>query len=382
MMNKTVCIIQNNIITGKSGGYEIQIYNLFQKLVKKGWTVSYFAEGKQYQEYTFDGFQVYIVPKRHYFSFYNPELFYHLERQAISIVYQRSRTAFSAGNIGLRFARRKKAKFVFSIGSPDDLIPFFLTKSLWKSKTSFAKKLFASVDTIIKDILFKRNFLKSDMVISQNISQQFECKKRFKRNSTIIRSGHPAPLPDTYVKDSPLSVCWIANVRAVKQPELFLELARKCEDISTRSGTQFIMVMGKNIANYEKTRFMEKLKTQPNMLIIGEQSIDEANAVMGRSSLLVNTSVYEGFSNTYIQAWMRETPVVTLHCDPDGIIENHKLGFHSRSFDQLVTDVRYLIENESIRQEMGNNARVYALENHSIEKSAEAMNDLLTKLIE
>ena len=33
---------------------------------------------------------------------------------------------------------------------------------------------------------------------------------------------------------------------------------------------------------------------------------------------LVNTSDYEGFSNTFIQAWMRRVPIASLHVDPDG----------------------------------------------------------------
>ena len=380
-MDKTICIIQNSIITDKSGGYEIQIFNLFQQLIKKKWKIFYITEAEEKREYEFNGFYVYTLPRRYFFSFSNPALFRLLKRQSISIVYHRSRTGFSTGNIGIRFARKKKAKLVFSIGSPDDLIPFFLTRTLWNSDILLIKKLIASLDTLIKDILFRNNFLKSDMIISQNISQQIECKMRFKRDSYIVNSGHPTPPPNTYEKDVPLSVCWIANVRSVKQPELFLNLAKECGTMSRKINVIFTMVMGKNIENYKDSSIMSDLKSQFNMSIIGEQSIDEANDVMGRSSILVNTSIYEGFSNTYIQAWMRETPVVTLNCDPDDVIKTNKLGFHSRTFSQLVKDVKFLIENESVRKEMGVNARQYAIENHSIERSAEVMDKLLLKLL-
>lgn len=380
-MNQSLVIVQNNIITGKSGGYEIQIYNIFQHLLKKGWNVYYIADGNQPGKYEYDGFHVYTVKCRHFFSFYNPAVFRILDELQVSIVYQRTRTAFSTGNIGLRYAKKSHSKFVFSIGSPDDLIPFFLTRSLWTSRLHTLKKLLASVDTLIKDFLYARNFRAADLIISQNISQEIECRKQFGRNSVIIQSGHPVPPADSYIKECPASVCWIANVREVKQPELFLAMASQCEDLSKKLGTKFIMVLGKNIENYRETRLLQQLYNQFNMIIIGGQSIEEANQIMGRASILVNTSKYEGFSNTYIQAWMRETPVVTLHCDPDGVIEAHRLGIHSRTFDQLVKDVRLLIENENLRKEMGKNARRYAVENHDIEKSAEALNALFLNLI-
>ena len=46
----------------------------------------------------------------------------------------------------------------------------------------------------------------------------------------------------------------------------------------------------------------------------------EVNALLEHTDLLVNTSDYEGFSNTFIQAWMRRVPVVSLRVDPDRLL--------------------------------------------------------------
>ena len=77
---------------------------------------------------------------------------------------------------------------------------------------------------------------------------------------------------------------------------------------------------------------------------------------------------------------MRETPVITLNCDPDDIIKKYKLGFHSGSFKKLVEDVRYLLENEDVRRDMGKNARKYVLKNHDIEKIGKQYLDVFKKL--
>jgi glycosyltransferase involved in cell wall biosynthesis len=65
---------------------------------------------------------------------------------------------------------------------------------------------------------------------------------------------------------------------------------------------------------------------------------------------------------------MRETPVITLNCDPDNIIKNNKIGFHSGCFENMVDNVKYIIENKDELRKMGKKAREYAIKNHDIKK--------------
>jgi len=85
--------------------------------------------------------------------------------------------------------------------------------------------------------------------------------------------------------------------------------------------------------------------------------------------VFVSTSFEEGFPNTFIEAWINEVPVVSLYVDPDDIIKNNALGFHSGSFEKLVKDIKYLIENPQECRRMGKRARRYVKEYHNIEKN-------------
>ncbi len=52
--------------------------------------------------------------------------------------------------------------------------------------------------------------------------------------------------------------------------------------------------------------------------------------------------------------------------DPDDIIVNNQIGFHSKNQDQMKKDLHKLISDDSLRMVMGEKARKYAIENHSI----------------
>ena len=77
-----------------------------------------------------------------------------------------------------------------------------------------------------------------------------------------------------------------------------------------------------------------------NLNFLGEQSLAQVNERLWACRLVVNTSQTEGFPNTFIQAWARFVPVVSLKVDPDGVIARHQLGFCSGDFSRMVSHAR------------------------------------------
>jgi glycosyltransferase involved in cell wall biosynthesis len=111
---------------------------------------------------------------------------------------------------------------------------------------------------------------------------------------------------------------------------------------------------------------LHSLQTIPNLEYIGPQSQTQVNQWLARSHLLVSTSLQEGFPNTFIQAWMRQVPVVSLHVNPDNVLEREAIGLCVKSEDQLVDAVRALLLDPRRREQYGHSARRYALEHHSL----------------
>ncbi len=78
---------------------------------------------------------------------------------------------------------------------------------------------------------------------------------------------------------------------------------------------------------------------------------------------------------------MNYTPVVSLNVDPDNVIARHKLGFHSKTFDQLVKDIQTLLENERLRDEISENCRRYTEKNHDIKEVVKRHIEVISRLV-
>jgi len=180
-------------------------------------------------------------------------------------------------------------------------------------------------------------------------------------DSEIIGNGHPVP-ETVGPKSDPPEVLWLASLKRWKHPEHFIEVADRCEDLDC----QFTLVGRPSDENLLET-VESKVAEIDNLQYLGGCTPAESNELIERASIFVSTSTGEGFPNTFIQSWLRKTPVLSLSFDPDNVLERFDTGRVSGNIDRLESDVRELVENEELRYRMGDAARAYATENHSIE---------------
>lgn len=200
----------------------------------------------------------------------------------------------------------------------------------------------------------------ADGIIAQTRYQQKLLKLNFHRDSIVLESI--CLLPDNLPpKEQPPVILWVGNMNRVKRPDLFLKLAVAMPE------AKFCMIGGD--ASWKDPNYFEELKKSaariPNLEFLGFVPYQQAARYFATASILVNTSDFEGFPNTFLQAWSSFTPVVSLNADPDEIICRYKLGFHSHSFAQMIKDVRSLIQNEALRRETGARSRKYVEQKHS-----------------
>ena len=357
---KKICLILENYFNYFKGGAELQAYFIARGLIKENEVHYIFVKHHGFNEKKFrridDGIILHPI-KLYDYNFFSTSFFQNYwELQKLlddinpDLIYERGEYFGIATN----WCKKNNKKLFLGISQNITCYK----RSILGSKY----RLFSFPSNIINGFFTFVGIKNANLIIAQNHQQQKLLQQNFNRNSVVIPNGHPVPLPPFKKVDPPI-ISWIANIKKLKQPELFIKLAEACQDLNV----QFVYAGRLAQASYNNI-FMRKTKTLPNLKYLGELPFEKTNELLSKSTLFINTSLTEGFPNTYIQAWMRETPVVVLNCDPDDLIKTHKMGFHSGDFEQLVKDVRYLIKNEDVRREMGEKAREYALKNHDIGK--------------
>jgi glycosyltransferase involved in cell wall biosynthesis len=180
--------------------------------------------------------------------------------------------------------------------------------------------------------------------------------------AAVIPNFHP-PAAEPLDKRGPFTVLWVANLKPWKRPEIFVRLA---SSLSGCAHVRFIMVgASASSGGGWQESLMQSIGATNNLEYLGQKSHAEVNELLGRSHVFVNTSVHEGFPNTFIQAWLREVVVVSLSVDPDGVLAQGA-GIAAQSEEGLIAAVRGLIDNPESLAALAKRGREHAAARHSL----------------
>jgi len=205
--------------------------------------------------------------------------------------------------------------------------------------------------------------------------------QRWYRHKPIrtIHNGSPVPPPPARDRvGASRQVVWVNNLKRWKRPEVFIKLAHRLPRF------RFVMIGRKPGGRIYAGRIRAMIqKAPPNFQFLGSQPIDQVNAMIDRSDLLLYTSLpVEGFGNSFLQAWFRGVPTISLSFDLDGILEREGVGRCSRTFEELVADVEELMTDEGTRRNMGIRAREYAIRHHAVDRMVADYEELFKEVVD
>lgn len=260
-----------------------------------------------------------------------------------------------------RYARKKKIKFIFAASHIIDLKPWIFNK-----KTG----LISTMRTLIKRLWQHRGFNYVDALVVNNkdfldvlsIQKQVFIPNGMTGNSVAFNWGKPY-------------ITWVANIKEVKRPELYIDLAKELES----SGVDFLMIGAVQEKKYSWIQNKENLPS--NLYYLGPKSVEEVNGILASSLLHVHTCYVEGFPNIFIQAWMQGIPSITYSFDPSDYMRENNLGYSANENRQdFVRLVKNLIEEPEERKKKGANAKEFAEETFQIQKSVSKLEELIVSL--
>jgi len=254
-----------------------------------------------------------------------------LERADADLYY----TSCAGMHVGLvaLFCRRLGKRFVFRTASNTDcdaahlLVPF--ARDRW---------------------LYAYGLRRADAILVQSADQARALERNYGLPSRVAGMMVENALP---AAERDIDVLWVSNIRREKRPDRLLDLAGQLPRLKIH------MVGG--VLRDEEALFREierAARARPNVSFHGRLTYWDANELYGQAKLLVNTSDVEGFPNSYLQAWIRGAPVVTL-IDPDRVIEREGLGVAARSQAEIADAVRRLLNDSAAWTAASKRCRAY-----------------------
>lgn len=116
-------------------------------------------------------------------------------------------------------------------------------------------------------------------------------------------------------------VLWVGRLApAAKRPDLFIKLARSLPH------RRFRMVGPLSGHERFRARLQAAIAATPNLEYTGALARDRMPDAYARARVLVNTSDYEGWPNTFTEAWACGVPIASLRVDPDGVLADGTAG--------------------------------------------------------
>ena len=158
-------------------------------------------------------------------------------------------------------------------------------------------------------------------VAVQTERQQLLFRELEGREATLIRNPalstvrEPARLAPQYGG----RMLWVGRVDPNKRHDEALMLARALPH------RPMIMVCN-NLPALGETARDDLQRALPNLMLADQVALPDMDALFRFSDVVVNTSVVEGFPNTFLQAGMFGIPIVSMAVDPDRMLSRHGCG--------------------------------------------------------
>lgn len=352
----SVCIISHNAygaISGKGGhvgGVELQTTLLARWLARRGYAVSLLTwdEGSRAEE-RIEGVRVIKVCGRDagvpVIRFFHPKWtgLAAAMRQASADVYYHNCGECVTGQAALWCAGRRRA-FIFSAASDADCNPRLPELRAFHER-----------------FLYRWGLRRADCVLVQTATQQRQMGVHFGVRSVVIPMPCAGPThPGYYARDCVKPrVVWVGRVAAVKRPDRLLELVSACPDVT------FDLVGPLSQAS-DVQEIQARAQGLRNLTLHGAVPYNRLGRYYQQAALLCCTSDYEGFPNTFLEAWSHGLPIVSTF-DPDGLIAARQLGVVVRDLLEMKAAIESLLGSPELYRRMSENARTYYLKNHTLE---------------
>lgn len=371
-----ICIVSHNAygaITGgekgHAGGVERQTSLIARWLASRGHRVSLLTwnEGGPGEE-IIDNVRIIKMCRQDEgipgFRFFYPRwtsLIWAMKRADAHLYYQNC-AEYVTGQVAL-WCRHHRRRFVYSVASTPDCDPNLPT-----------------MRKIRERVLYRYGLRHADQIIVQTKIQQRMLLEGFGLPSIVLPMPCPGPSEKEYKPPLPpdrgrCRVLWVGRICRQKNLELLLEVAKAISKVG------FDVVGKTDLDDAYLRKVLTLASSLPNVKVHGMVPRDRMVEMYRNASILCCTSLFEGFPNTFLEAWSHGLPIVST-VDPDNLIATRNLGIFSKDKDELISGIKTVLESPSLWQVMSDNARRYYTENHTLDQAMKRFEKIFLETIQ
>lgn len=220
---------------------------------------------------------------------------------------------------------------------------------------------------------------RAQLIVCQNSYQCQQFKKRFGNKNIAIISNpfhYRKELPPIQCHQQRKYVMWLGNFTPVKNLPFMYQLVRSLPNVKFK-----IAGSSTNKTSDEILNCLERLNSCDNVELLGNLNRDQVFFYLSKAYLLVNTSHFEGFSNTFLEALAVGTPIVSRESvDPDQIISKHGLGCAVKSYEEMGAAINTLIEDQNY-DVVALRCKKYVADHHGLDQICNQLANALESII-
>lgn len=256
-------------------------------------------------------------------------------RRADADVYYVSCSGARIGQVA-HFARHSEKRVIYRVAHDRACDPKTVMIRYWRDKR-----------------LYEYGLRNVDAILVQSAWQQAALKRNYGLSSAIAGMLVEPMRLDLRFMERSIDALWVNNMRPFKRADRFLDFVAATPSIKSH------MIGGPGAGfSHVFEEISARAASLPSLVFHGPVPYHDVNEYYERSRVFVNTSDSEGFPNSYLQAWMRGTPVVAFF-DPDGVIQREGLGLKVSSDAELQAAVLQLSSDPKLWQEVSLRCREY-----------------------
>lgn len=216
----------------------------------------------------------------------------------------------------------------------------------------------------------------ADVVIAQTSKQRSILKDKFGVDARVVPNGYTLPPTEEIVPAERRStILWVGSSDPEqKRPERFLRLAYRLPSY------RFVMIS----QPMEDLDYHDSLhraaESLDNLALLGRVSPERVHEHYREAQLVVCTSAFEGFPNTFLEAWRYATPVVSDRVDVEGHLASNRGGHLVEDFEDLVHTVAHFVDRPDVLDEIGRQGRQLVAENYALETVVDTYEDIIEEV--